>query len=84
MTKDQVKDAAKTLKQCLGDGPEIRNIEAKTLEDEYAHLRFMCSEIPNILDQDKIDKAMRWLGFVQGAIWKLGLRSIHDMKNDNR
>lgn len=48
------------------------------------HLRWMCSEIPGMLLHDRTDKAMRWLGFLQGAMWWAALRSVEDMKRDNK
>jgi hypothetical protein len=47
------------------------------------HLVWMLEEIINMPD-DKFEKANRWLGFVQGAMWSLGLRSVDEMRNDNR
>ena len=35
------------------------------------------------LFQGKREKAMRWIGFVQGALWTMGLRSIDAMREDN-
>jgi hypothetical protein len=48
------------------------------------HLVFMLEEIPKLLDEGRTEKAMRWLGFVQGAIWAYGLVSIDDLKSSNR
>lgn len=33
--------------------------------------------------QSKIEKAFRWLGFVQGSFWLLKIRSVDQMKRDN-
>lgn len=54
--------------------------------DVKQHLCFMLSEIPSMLgkSQSKREKAMRWLGFVQGAVWLIGTCSIDDMKNINK
>ncbi len=32
----------------------------------------------------KIEKAMRWLGFMQGTLWLAGAKSIETMREDNR
>ena len=47
------------------------------------HLAWMLEEIINMPD-DKFEKANRWLGFVQGGMWSLGLRSVDEMRDDNR
>jgi len=31
-----------------------------------------------------LEKAMRWLGFIQGVLWSTGTRSIDEMREDNR
>jgi hypothetical protein len=33
---------------------------------------------------EKPDKFNRWLGFIQGSMWALGVREIEQMKADNR
>ena len=41
----------------------------------------MCGKVLAGMDKDK---AMRWLCFIQGCFWCLGVRKIADMKEDNR
>ena len=47
------------------------------------HLVFMLETIPAFLRDGRREKAMRWLGFVQGAIWVRGYVSIEDLKRAN-
>ena len=35
------------------------------------------------LGEDRIEKAMRWLGFVQGCLWSHGIFSVDDFKSHN-
>jgi hypothetical protein len=49
-----------------------------------AHLWWMCLQVPEFVRTGKFDKANRWLGFVQGAMWVLGDRTISAMREDNR
>jgi hypothetical protein len=51
---------------------------------ELAHLRFMCIEAQKFIDEDRIEKAMRWLGFLQGVLWARGFYSLDDLKNHSR
>jgi len=44
----------------------------------------MLGTIPSLMDGGRRDKAMRWLGFVQGYLWSIGAAEIDDMKDDNR
>jgi len=48
------------------------------------HLITMCEKIPTIVDEGRLEKAHRWLGFVQGCLWVFGLKLIDEMKEDNR
>jgi len=50
----------------------------------FQHLRWMCQEIPKIIAEDKMDKANRWLGFLQGGLWATNLKTIDEMRDDNR
>lgn len=51
---------------------------------ELSHLRFMCVESQKFIDAGKIDKAMRWLGFLQGVLWARGIYSLDDLRNHSR
>lgn len=48
--------------------------------DGFAHLVFMCEEGVRMVDAGREDKANRWLGFVQGALWMTGFASIDEMR----
>jgi hypothetical protein len=50
----------------------------------YKHLLWLCLNGPSLIDAGKRDKAFRWLGFVQGAIWWGQLASIEELKSMNR
>jgi hypothetical protein len=52
--------------------------------DSLAHARWMCGEILSLLIQGKVEKAERWLCFVQGVLWVNGICSIDEMRDDNR
>ncbi len=45
------------------------------------HCAWTCQQI--LKKEIDIEDAMRWLGFVQGAFWTLGIRSISQMRKDN-
>jgi len=77
----------------LGAKP-VNNPKAESRESRLDHLRWMCDEIPGFCQNGQPfetdssisgrEKAMRWLGFVQGAFSSMGVRSIEDMRDDNR
>ena len=86
MTGDKVKEVATKYEVFLQEQYRTtpgRNMEAYLLEDRLKHLHWMCVQIREFVDADRIDKAFRWLGFLQGAFWVLGIYSIEEAKKDN-
>jgi hypothetical protein len=52
---------------------------------EYlAHCHAMLDEMEEFLDQGRIEKVFRWLGFNQGCLWRCGIYTIEEMKEHNR
>jgi len=48
-----------------------------------AHALWMCERIKGMAHQD-IEKACRWLGFIQGILWTRGIYTIDEMRGHNR
>lgn len=51
---------------------------------KLTHLRFMCRAAQVFVDAGRKDKAMRWLGFVQGCLVCKGLYTIDQLKEHNK
>lgn len=49
----------------------------------HKHILWMTEQVPKLIDEGKIEKSMRWLGFIQGALWARGLVSIGDLRAQN-
>ena len=49
-----------------------------------SHLLYMCQEIPNLIKAGKIEKAMRWLGFLQGVFCEKDFYTIDQLRDHNR
>lgn len=49
-----------------------------------AHCRWMVAECRVMLADGRREKVMRWLGFVQGTMWAMGVVSIGALKDHNR
>jgi len=78
---------------------EARNSPFADALDGLSHVRWMCQEVVRFLPshnvsagepppdpkeaQAKLEKAMRWLGFIQGVLWATGVRTIDEMRADN-
>ncbi len=83
MTGQQIKDVCQKYDVMLAEmGAEYirESIESRSLN----HLRWMCREVSLLIDLGKIDKAYRWLGFIQGALWAMEIVPIETLKSDNR
>ncbi len=50
----------------------------------FSHLRYMMDEIDRFVDEVRLDKAFRWLGFIQGVLFYKGYYSLHDLKLHNK
>lgn len=55
-----------------------------TREAALRHLLWMCPQVKLFIETREIEKAMRWLGFMQGTFWMAGVKSIDAMRDDNR
>ncbi len=56
-------------------------------EEAARHCKWMLGEMERHAAEWPEDKLNRWLGFVQGALWMLGVYTIDDLRNhviDNR
>jgi hypothetical protein len=97
MTPQQVRDALDIYEKTL-KGEEATPVRCATEMAGHPdsvrlnHLLWMVGETRTFLDRlagDRDDrgdreKAMRWLGFIQGGLWSLGVSTIDEMKNHNR
>jgi len=70
----------------------VLSAQLATHEQARAHVLWMCHEIQDFCDEAleadaqsfELEKAHRWLGFVQGVLWLLGDKTIDQMRDDNR
>ena len=86
MTKEQVLQVVKKYRGYLalaGDKPEqIDHEVAPTRGEALRHLLFMCDHVEKLVDTD-LEKAMRWLGFMQGVFWAQGIFTLGDLRVHN-
>ena len=48
------------------------------------HVAWMCDKAWDLAEEGHTEKAMRWLGFIQGVMWCLNMRTINQMRDDSR
>lgn len=84
MTKEQLQNICIKYYTILNKLEEKEATRENDNPDSLVHLKWMLLNIPLIMDEGKIDKANRWLGFVQGVLWSRRILNINEMKDDNR
>lgn len=59
-----------------------RDQEAMTFEGRLSHCLWMIDE-SRAWSAERLEKKFRWLGFVQGVLWTLGIQTIEQAKKQN-
>jgi hypothetical protein len=84
---DTLLDTAARYDHALGE----QGYDAIKFEDagqhKQAHLqhcRWMCQQIPLFVVDGRIDKANRWIGYVQGIFLSYNFFTLEEMKDHNR
>lgn len=86
MTDEQISDAITRYEEDLSSfGVPLRHTSKGAPSETQAgrHVLWMCGEMRAFLADGRREKANRWLGFVQGVLWKLGRYTIDDMRGHN-
>lgn len=88
MTLDKVKEISEVYRAKLND--KYRYLQAnKASETTYetidreriAHVLYMIDTIQEFCRDGRTEKAMRWLGFMQGVLWTIGVYNLENLKN---
>lgn len=62
----------------------IEDDDASDSDGRLSHARWMCVRASDFVATGEIEKADRWLGFIQGILWSEGKFSIGEMRDHNR
>lgn len=83
--KEKICEVLNIYKERFGDSVGL-NHEFPHSKDIaiHKHVRTMIDKIVALVAEDRMEKAFRWLGFIQGCMWTTGLYSIEELKNHNR
>jgi len=91
MTPQKVREVLKKYESMLVRFTDAERVDAGLsvdLTDAYdydvvrGHILWMCREAATFPDE-KVEKTMRWLGFIQGCLFCLGECTIAELKADN-
>lgn len=89
MTSEKVLEVIETYRKLFVDRnigkidyphDELLDGEAHGLE----HCHGMLDKMGEFVHEGRMEKAFRWLGFVQGTLWALRIFPLTDLKNHNR
>lgn len=96
MTTEQIKAAATAAENVIRQwfkgppgGCELTDVDKrKGIKDIHplrriGHLLWCCDQVRQFADAGRTEKAFRWLGFVQGALWVSEMASITELKAMN-
>ena len=80
-------DIARTI-HARSSNPFMRLVPRRdpTATGHYArmsHLLWMAGAGVDLVREGRLEKACRWLGFLQGALWWAGIQSIENAKKHN-
>ena len=56
----------------------------KTDNDYLAHCYGMLDEMEVFMQEGRMEKVFRWLGFIQGCLYTTGVYTLEEMQNHNR
>jgi hypothetical protein len=65
-------------------GVTPRRHSEMAIPSRLSHVMWMCIDLKGWLCEEKKEKAMRWLGFIQGALWSSFVYTIEDLKQHNK
>lgn len=87
MTPEKILEVVNAYSDMLheaGITPAMANLEDVCHPGEVApHVLWMCEQVRCLVADGRIEKAFRWLGFMQGALWSAGYTTIGNARRAN-
>lgn len=62
---------------------DTRDGHGKDRHSALKHVVWMCGEVIEFVKTQRMEKANRWIGFIQGTLWCHGVLTIDQMRRDN-
>lgn len=79
MNKKQINYAILSMQSWLENTYPLDDIAH---DEQIVHLLTMIPKMKLMVDDDR-EKLMRWMGFMQGALWALGYFTVDDFREMN-
>ena len=91
MTTEKLRSAFLACERIIAQAAEkegitmaIRDPEASSPTRRLSHLLWLSRDGLQLIEDNRREKAMRWLGFLQGALWGLEMATVDELKSMNR
>jgi hypothetical protein len=86
MSPEKIKELMHYYARALQVDP-VRGDPAALNRDKDAdmrHLVWMCGQVIEFVNTQRMAKANRWIGFIQGVMWSYGVMTIDQMRQHNK
>ncbi len=80
MTDETLRVAIETCRELIGTPSRIARAMRR---NKTGHLATMPDRALALLEEGRREKVMRWLGFMQGALWVMGRADLETLKKAN-
>ncbi len=89
MDAPKIREIISIYRKYLKEWPVVprdlpHNLRAPSSLGAYAHCLGMLDKMEKFLEEGRFEKAMRWLGFIQGVFWCTGAFSLEELMNHSR
>jgi hypothetical protein len=89
MTPDKVREVVALYRTMFAELIDGRSHKCSTdgTPDEHRallHCWAMLDELEQFTREGRMEKAFRWLGFIQGCLWTCGVYSLDELKDHNK
>ncbi|MDP3947199.1 MAG: hypothetical protein Q8Q41_00715 [bacterium] len=89
MTKDKVRQVIGIYRRYfesrgIGRRAMPHDMVPKTREEALEHCHSMLDKMEEFVNENRLDKAFRWLGFIQGCLWVHAVHTLDELMDHNR
>lgn len=81
---DRYDDLFKVMQITPQKLPETEMVNPDDGPSCLSHCAAMLPEMRDFVEERRMDKVFRWLGFIQGVLWRGGILPLQDLKNHSR
>lgn len=81
---DEYEDIFRAMGITSQDSPHCEIMGPEDGADVLAHCYGMLSKMRVFIMEKRIEKTMRWIGFIQGCLWSYGIFSLGQLQEHSR